>query len=104
MNWTKYSLVFDHFRLPSINLEKRYSGGDLGYFLFGYKLGFPSILTGEILVFYLPIGFFYYLVKLIIFPGRAGFLVYFPLMGIQGELFKRKKFYPFLYGFRDMTF
>ena len=35
-------------------------------FLVGYKLCFPSILTGSILVFYLNICFFYYLSKLII--------------------------------------
>ena len=36
-------------------------------FFFGYKLGILSILAGKVLVFYLPIHFFYYLANLIIF-------------------------------------
>ena len=31
-------------------------------------------------------------------------LYFFFLRGIQGHLFKRKKFYPFVCGFRDMNF
>ena len=73
-------------------------------FLFGYKLGIPSILAGEILVFYLPICFFYYLAKLIIFTRSSRIPCIFSLRRFQGHLFKRKKFYPFLYGFRDMNF
>ena len=30
--------------------------------------------------------------------------LYFFLKGVQGHLFKRKKFYPSVYGFRDMNF
>ena len=40
-------------------------------FLFGYNLGILSILAGEVLVFYLPIRFFYYLANLIIFTRSS---------------------------------
>ena len=52
-------------------------------------------------MFYLPLFFFYYLAKLIIFTRSSRISCIFFLKGIQGHLFKRKKFYPFIYGFRD---
>ena len=75
MNLTKNSLVF--IILEFLLYSQAVVALIFYSFLFGYKLGFPSILTGEILVFYLPICFFYYLAKLIILTGRAGFLVFF---------------------------
>ena len=63
--------------------------------IFGYKLSFPSILAGEVLVFYLPICFFYNLAKFdnILF-----------LKSISRAFVKRKKLYPFICVFRDMIF
>ena len=40
-------------------------------FLFGYNLGILSILEEEVLVFYLPICFFYYFANLIIFTRSS---------------------------------
>ena len=44
---------------------------------------------------YLPICFFYYLTKLIIFTRSSRIPCIF-LRGIKGHLFKRKNFYPFV--------
>ena len=54
-------------------------------------------------MFYLPICFFYYLAKLIIYIRSSRIPCIFFLKGIQEHLFKRKKFYPFICGLRDMN-
>ena len=64
-----------------------------------------SDVPGEVLVFYLPIRFFYYLANLIIFTRSSRIpCIFFLEGGFKGILFKRKIFYPFLCGFRDMNF
>ena len=64
-----------------------------------------SILAGEVLVFYLPIRFFCNLAKLIIFTRSSRIpCIFFLEGGYKVHLFKRKKFYPFVCGFRDMNF
>ena len=102
MNLAKNSLIFDHFRLSAINLGC--SCIDFDIFLFAYKLGISSILAGEVLVFYLPICFFYYLAKLIIFISSSRIPCIFFLQGGSRALCKRKKFLPFLMWFQRYEF
>ena len=64
-------------------------------FLFGYKLAFASILAGEVLVFYLPIRFFYYLAKLIIFTRSSRIPctgIFFLEGGFKGIYLKERNF------------
>ena len=58
---------------------------------------------GEVLVFYLPIYFLYYLAKLVIFIRSSRILEFSFEGGFKGT-YLRKKFYPFVCGFRDMNF
>ena len=62
-------------------------------FLFGYNLGILSILAGEVLVFYLPIRFFYYLADLIIFTRSSRIpCIFFLEGGFKGIYLREKNF------------
>ena len=76
MNSTKNSLVFDHFRLFAI---------------------IPSILAGEVLVFYLNICFFYYFAKLIIFIRLSRIPCIFFLKGGFKGIYLRERNFTFSY-------
>ena len=66
-------------------------------FLFGYNLGILSILAGEVLVFYLPIRFFYYLANLIIFTRSSRTPCIFFLEGEFKGIYLREKFFTLSY-------
>ena len=62
-------------------------------FLFGYNLGILSILAGEVLVFYLPIRFFYYLANLIVFTRSSRIpCIFFLEGGFKGIYLREKNF------------
>ena len=66
-------------------------------FLFGYNLGILSILAGEVLVFYLPIHFFYYLANLIIFTRSSRIACIFFLEGAFKGIYLREKNFTLSY-------
>ena len=79
------------------------SGFDVSYRYMTGNTGISPL--GEVLVFYLPIRFFYYLANLIIFTRSSRIpCIFFLVGGFKGIYLREKKLYPFVCDFRDMNF